>query len=67
MLVVGSADDDGVALHERLVPRLRCEHRLVVVNGANGRFEHPDVLDTVARMARYWFTGHLTSSARPSA
>ncbi|MGW4213564.1 hypothetical protein ACWEIJ_36665 [Lentzea sp. NPDC004789] len=67
LLVAGSADEQGIALHERLVPRLRCEHRLVVVRGATERFEEPDALDTVARPARNWFTGHLESSARPSA
>lgn len=67
LLVVGSADEQGVALHRRLGPRLRCEHRLPVVHGSAGRFDEPDALDTVARPAREWFTGHLASSARPSA
>ncbi|GAB2817471.1 phosphoribosyltransferase family protein [Lentzea nigeriaca] len=67
LLVVGSADEQGIAQHERLAPRLRCERRLVVVHRANERFDEPDALDTVARLARDWFTGHLASSARPSA
>lgn len=58
---------EGMALHRRLGPRLRCEHRLAVVQGADGPFDWPDALDTVARLAREWFTGHLASSARPSA
>ncbi|USX54521.1 phosphoribosyltransferase family protein [Lentzea sp. HUAS12] len=67
LLVVGSGDAAGIAVHERLVPRLRCEHRFVVVHRANGRFDEPEALDTVSRLAHDWFTAHLTSSARPSA
>jgi putative phosphoribosyl transferase len=67
LLVVGSADERGIALHERLAPRLRCERRLVVVRRANELFDETDDLDTVAGLARDWFTGHLESSARPSA
>ncbi|MFC3890732.1 site-2 protease family protein [Lentzea rhizosphaerae] len=48
-------------------PRLRCERRLVVVRRANELFDETDDLDTVAGLARDWFTGHLESSARPSA
>jgi putative phosphoribosyl transferase len=67
LLVVGGSDEEGMALHERLVHRLRCERRLVVVHRTGERFEEPDALDTAARLTRDWFTGHLTSSARPSA
>lgn len=67
LLVVGDRDEHGVKQHQRLGPRLRCENRLVVVHGTDARFEEPDALDTVARLAHEWFTGHLVSSARPSA
>lgn len=67
LLVVADGDEHGVAQHHSLGPRLRCENRLVMVHGADARFEEPDALDTVARLAREWFTGHLASSARPSA
>jgi putative phosphoribosyl transferase len=60
LLIVGELDDTVLALNRRSERQLRCTHRLDIVPGATHLFEEPGTLDTVARLARDWFQGHLT-------
>ncbi|MFJ8079244.1 phosphoribosyltransferase family protein [Streptomyces sp. NPDC096205] len=60
LLVVGSLDKQVLSLNRLAADRLHCEHRLAVVPGATHLFTEPGTLDTVAELARDWFTSHLT-------
>ncbi len=63
LLVVGGLDRLVVDLNRAAQARLSCESRLEVVPGAGHLFEEPGTLDTVARLARDWFSTHLTPLA----
>ncbi|MFD9423674.1 MULTISPECIES: phosphoribosyltransferase family protein [unclassified Streptomyces] len=63
LLIVGGHDTTVLALNRRAAAELTCENRLEIVPGATHLFEEPGALDTVAELARDWFTTHL--SARP--
>ncbi|MGZ3499125.1 MAG: dienelactone hydrolase family protein [Vulcanimicrobiaceae bacterium] len=60
LMIVGALDATVIDLHRSVLPRLKCEHRYVVVPGATHLFEEPGALDTVAGLAARWFQQHLT-------
>jgi putative phosphoribosyl transferase len=53
-----------LGLNRDAAAQLRCEHELEVVPGATHLFEEPGSLETVATLARRWFTSHLGAVAR---
>ena len=59
LLIVGGADTQVLALNRQAAERLRCPYRLEIVPGATHLFEEPGALDTVAELARDWFTQYL--------
>lgn len=59
LLIVGGDDAPVIAMNEEAACALNAEHRLVIVPGATHLFEEPGALETVARLAADWFTGHL--------
>jgi putative phosphoribosyl transferase len=59
LLIVGGHDPVVLELNERAAARLRCRHRLAVVEGATHLFEEPGALEQVARLATDWFGAHL--------
>ncbi|MEV5676301.1 phosphoribosyltransferase family protein [Streptomyces sp. NPDC052179] len=59
LLIVGGHDTTVLALNRRAAAELTCENRLEIVPGATHLFEEPGALDTVAELARDWFTAHL--------
>ena len=59
LMLVGEHDEPVAALHERVLPHLRCEHRYTVIPNATHLFEEPGALDAVVALARDWFTDHL--------
>lgn len=61
LLVVGEHDEPVLELNRRALVKLHCEVSLSVVPAASDLFEEPGTLATVARLARDWFTAHLTS------
>ncbi|WP_030914239.1 phosphoribosyltransferase family protein [Streptosporangium amethystogenes] len=63
LLIVGGADGVVLDLNRAAQERLRCESLLQVVPGATHLFEEPGALESVAALARDWFTGHLGPSA----
>jgi putative phosphoribosyl transferase len=63
LLIVGGADTDVLALNRSALGRLRCEAKLEVVPGATHLFEEPGTLESVVRLAREWFLGHLVIAA----
>ncbi|GHC34609.1 phosphoribosyltransferase family protein [Streptomyces cinnamoneus] len=64
LLIVGGHDETVLELNRQAAQQLRCENHLAVVPGATHLFEEPGALDTVADLARDWFTTHLAASAR---
>ena len=59
LLVVGSADEEVLALNRRAHSVLRCPAELVVVRGATHLFEEPGALAEVALLARDWFADSI--------
>lgn len=59
LLIVGSADEEVLALNEAAGSRLRCPWSLEVVPHATHLFEEPGALGQVARHAADWFEERL--------
>jgi putative phosphoribosyl transferase len=55
LLIVGSRDDDVVALNRAALARLPGEAQLILVPGATHLFEEADTLEQAAGLARAWF------------
>lgn len=62
LLLVGDRDPVGVEHGRRLDARMRCEHRLDVIEGATALFETPEALADVALRSRRWIVDHLPAS-----
>jgi predicted phosphoribosyltransferase/dienelactone hydrolase len=62
LLIVGSRDEQVLALNRAAAAELRCEHRIAVVPGATHLFAEPGTLQQAAEIARDWFTTHLAPS-----
>ncbi|MGW0485879.1 dienelactone hydrolase family protein [Nonomuraea sp. NPDC003214] len=60
LLVVGGADEPVIELNEAAQRELNAESELRIVPGATHLFEEPGALETVADLARDWFTRHFT-------
>jgi dienelactone hydrolase len=65
LLIVGGNDLPVIEMNEDAMARMRAEVRLEIVAGATHLFEEPGKLEEVARLARDWFTQHLTSARVP--
>jgi putative phosphoribosyl transferase len=59
LLIVGGDDVPVIAMNRHAYDQMRCERRLEIVPGATHLFEEPGTLETVAALARGWFTRHL--------
>ncbi|MFI9201079.1 phosphoribosyltransferase family protein [Streptomyces sp. NPDC053048] len=59
LLIVGGRDDVVLDLNRRAAQQLRCDNELAVVPDATHLFEEPGALESVADLARDWFTRHL--------
>ncbi|MFB4288787.1 dienelactone hydrolase family protein [Nonomuraea sp. ATR24] len=60
LLLVGGADEPVIELNEAAQRQLNAESELRIVPGATHLFEEPGALETVADLARDWFTRHFT-------
>lgn len=65
LLIVGSRDPEVLDLNREAATRLRCEHKLVVIEGASHLFEEPGTLEEVADLAVHWFRTHLEEVGSP--
>lgn len=63
LLLVGSRDRDVLELNRLAASRMRCPHRLSVVQGATYLFKEPGTLEAVARQAAAWFEKYLGTAA----
>jgi putative phosphoribosyl transferase len=59
LLIVGSLDPDVLQLNKKAFKELRCDKKLVIVDGAGHLFEEHGKLDEVARLASAWFEKYL--------
>ena len=59
LLLVGSLDEEVLALNRQAALLMQCDVHLTVVPGATHLFEEPGTLETVARHAAQWFERHL--------
>ena len=59
LLIVGGDDVPVIAMNRQAYDQMRCERRLEIVPGATHLFEEPGTLETVADLARDWFTRYL--------
>ena len=58
LLIVGGLDTDVLELNRQARARMTCETRLEVIPCAAHLFEEPGALETVATLARDWFSTH---------
>jgi putative phosphoribosyl transferase len=63
LLIVGGNDLPVIDMNRAAFAQLRCEKRLVIIQGATHLFEEPGALDEVARLAREWSTSYQRSHA----
>lgn len=61
LLIVGSHDEQVLALNREAASQLPGKVALAIVPGATHLFEEPGTLDEAARTARDWFTRHLVA------
>jgi dipeptidyl aminopeptidase/acylaminoacyl peptidase len=61
LLIVGGDDETVLALNRSALLELGGERRLSIVPRASHLFEEPGALETVARLARDWFSRYLPS------
>jgi len=61
LFIVGGRDEGVIELNESAFLNLHCKKRIDIVPGATHLFEEPGALEEVARLARDWFTQHLSS------
>jgi putative phosphoribosyl transferase len=62
LLIVGGRDTTVLGLNRQAQARLRCPHRLTIVDGATHLFEEPGTLAEAALHARDWFLDHPPTS-----
>lgn len=64
LLLVGSCDEDTLALNREAYVRLQCSKELSIAAGATHLFEEPGTLDEVARQAATWFGYYLNAHSK---
>jgi pimeloyl-ACP methyl ester carboxylesterase len=59
LLIVGGNDDVVIGLNEIALQQIPAEKELKIIPGATHLFEEPGALETVAALARDWFSRYL--------
>lgn len=62
LLIVGGLDVPVIELNEEVYKNLRCEKKMVIVEGATHLFEEEGKLEEVARLASDWFQKFLLNN-----
>ena len=60
LLIVGGLDLEVISLNRAARAQMICNTRLDIIPGATHLFEEPGTLATAARLARDWFTAHMS-------
>jgi putative phosphoribosyl transferase len=66
LLVVGSRDEQVLALNRAAAHLMPGEVRLEIVDGATHLFEEPGTLRRAAELAAHWFQRHFTQAPLPA-
>lgn len=64
LLIVGGADEKGIAAHEALLSRLTGPKAMEIIAGAGPFFSEPGALTAVTVHAARWFENYLRQSGR---
>ena len=64
LLIVGSLDDQVIALNQAAMRQMRGPVDLAIVPGATHLFEEPGTLEQVAALAGEWFRDHVGQPTR---
>jgi putative phosphoribosyl transferase len=67
LLIVGSLDTDVIELNRDAYKLLKCEKRMIIIEGASHLFEEEGKLDEVSQFAVEWFSVHLAQHAKNKA
>lgn len=59
LLIVGSRDEEVLALNREALEELPCVKQLAIVRGATHLFEEPGTLEEAATLASEWFSRHF--------
>ena len=59
LLLVGSRDEEVLALNHEACAQLTCTKALSIIAGASHLFDEPGALDAVAQQAAQWFALHV--------
>jgi alpha-beta hydrolase superfamily lysophospholipase len=59
LLIVGSLDTDVIELNRDAYKSLKCEKRMIIIEGASHLFEEEGKLEEVSQFAIEWFEAHL--------
>jgi putative phosphoribosyl transferase len=59
LLIVGSRDEQVIALNELAMAQMTAPVELMIIRRATHLFEEPGTLEEVARLTREWFVQHL--------
>jgi putative phosphoribosyl transferase len=65
LLIVGGYDSPVIDLNRDVLPNLNCTKQLTIVPAATHLFEEPGALETVAQLARDWFSLYLVAKHPP--
>lgn len=65
LFLVGSHDEEVLALNRLAFDELTCAKQLSIVPGATHLFEEPGTLEEAARIAAEWFARHLNRRTIP--
>lgn len=59
LLLVGSRDEEVLALNHEACAQLTCTKALSIIEGASNLFDEPGALEAVAQQAAQWFAQHV--------
>lgn len=62
LLIIGSLDDQVIALNQKAMAQMNCPTEMQIIDGATHLFSEPGKLEKVAWMAVDWFQTHMASS-----
>lgn len=67
LLIVGSRDEQVIALNEQARAAMPAPVKLEIIPGATHLFEEPGTLERVAELASAWFVRHMPTHRQPVA
>lgn len=67
LLIVGSRDEQVIALNEQARAAMHAPVELAIIPGATHLFEEPGTLERVAELASDWFVRHMPAHREPLA